>query len=381
MGEATHHGAIIGVMMRYTLFILTLFLCLPLIAIRAQADESKPDAQVIQMDTRLRLRDAPSFSSATLGGLDPGSPLTLIGRTVDSNWLYIRSKEGLVGWTNAAYIIVNIDLANLAVTTDLTALGHPLHVAAKVAENIRVIYAHGQELGNRAGVFSKVGDSITAAPNMLRPIGEGLYDLGDYQYLQGVIDYFSITSIHSGNSFTNVSIAADSGWTTDAVLKSKYADPNLCLPDESALLCEYRVVKPAYALIMFGTNDVAHLSVKTYAYNMGLIVKTSIENGIIPIISTIPVRVGYEDQVITFNEALVKVARRYNVPLWEYGGAMQSLPDAGLAPDGTHPSIPPKGYKGSADFRASNLYYGYVIRNLTALQMLDAVVLAIEDRE
>jgi hypothetical protein len=57
------------------------------------------------------------------------------------------------------------------------------------------------------------------------------------------------------------------------------------------------------------------------------------------------------------------------------------LPDAGLAPDGTHPSIPPKGYKGSADFRASNLYYGYVIRNLTALQMLDAVVLAVEDNE
>lgn len=365
--------------MRYTLFLLTLFLCLPLTAIRAQTDASKPDAQVIQMDTRLRLRDAPSFSSETLGGLDPGSPLTLIGRTVDSNWLYIRAQDGLVGWSNAAYITVNIDLANLAVTTDLTALSHPLHVATKVAENIRAVYARGQELGNRAGVFSKVGDSITVAPNMLRPIGEGLYDLGDYQYLQGVIDYFSLTSVNDGNSFTNVSAAAGSGWTTDAVLKSKYADPNLCLPDESALLCEYRVVKPAYALIMFGTNDVAHLSVQTYAYNMGLIVKTSIENGIIPIISTIPVRIGYEDQVITFNEALVKVARRYNVPLWEFGGAMQSLPNAGLAPDGTHPSIAPKGYIGSADFRASNLYYGYVIRNLTALQILDAVVLAVED--
>jgi len=366
--------------MRYTLLALTLFLCLPLMPLRAQSDDSKPDAQVIQMDTRLRLRDAPSFSSDTIGGLDPGSPLTLIGRTVDSNWLYIRTQEGLVGWSNAAYIIVNIDLANLAVTTDLSALSHPLHVAAKVAENIRAIYAHGQELGNRAGVFSKVGDSITVAPHMLHPIADRLYNLGDYQYLQGVIDYFSvITARNNDNSFANTSLAAGSGWTTDAVLKSKYADPSFCLPDESALLCEYRVVKPAYALIMFGTNDVAHLTVKTYAYNMGLIVKASIENGIIPIISTIPVRVGYEEQVIEFNQALVKVARRYSIPLWEYSGAMQSLPDSGLAPDGTHPSIPPKGYQGSADFRASNLYYGYVIRNLTALQMLDAVVLAVEN--
>src|SRR6185369_3208900 len=149
--------------------------------------------------------------------------------------------------------------------------------------------------------------------------------------------------------------------------------------DESALACEYRVVKPAYALIMFGTNDVAHLTVKTYAYNMGLIVKTSIADGIIPIISTIPVRIGYEQQVTDFNEALVKVARRYNVPLWEFGSAMQSLPDKGLSPDGTHPSIPPRGYKGAADFRPNNLYYGYVIRNLTALQMLDAVLLAVDD--
>ncbi len=365
--------------MRYPLLILTLLLCLPFTLTHAQPDEAQPDGRVLPMDTRLRLRDAPSFSSDTLDGLDPGSPLTLIGRTADSNWLYIRTLDGLVGWSNAAYIGVNIDLSNLAVTTDLAALSHPLRMASKVADNIRVIYAHGQTLGNRADVFSKVGDSITVAPHMLHPIGEGLYNLGDYQYLQGVINHFSATSARDGNSFGNTSIAAGSGWTTDAVLKSKYADPKVCLPDESALLCEYRTVKPAYALIMFGTNDVAHLTVKTYAYNMGLIVKTSIEQGIIPIISTIPVRVGYEQQVTDFNEALVKVARRYNIPLWEFGGAMQSLPDKGLSPDGVHPSIPPRGYRGAADFRPSNLYYGYVIRNLTALQMLDAVLLAVEN--
>lgn len=366
-------------MMRYRLFILTLLLCLPLTVAYAQSDPSQPDGRVLAMDTRLRLRDAPSFSSNTVDGLDPGAPLTLIGRTADSDWLYIRTQDGLVGWSNAAYITVNIDLSNLAVTTDLSTLSHPLHMAPKVADNIRTIYAHGQTLGNHADVFSKVGDSITIAPHMLHPIGEGLYNLGDFQYLQGVIDTFSTNDARDGNSFDNTSLAAGSGWTTDAVLKSKYADPDVCQANESALACEYRVVKPAYALIMFGTNDVAHLTVKTYAYNMGLIIKTSIEQGIVPIVSTIPVRKGYEQQVSDFNDALIKVARRYNVPLWEFGGAMQSLPDQGLSPDGIHPSIPPKGYKGAADFRPSNLYYGYVIRNLTALQMLDAVLLAVDD--
>ncbi len=367
------------IIMRHLLFILTLLLCLPSISVQAQNDDPPPDARVIQMGTRLRLRDAPSFSSGTIGYIDPYAPLSLMGRTADANWLYVRTLDKLVGWSNAAYITINIDLTNLPVTTDLSALPHPILVVGKVADNVRAIYQHGQEFGNHADVFSKVGDSITVAPHMLHPIGEGIYNLGDYQYLQSVIERFSATSVGEGNSFTNTSIAAGSGWTTDAVLKSKYADPKLCLPDESALLCEYRVVKPSYALIMFGTNDVAHLTLKTYAYNMSLIVKTSIEQGIIPIISTIPVRLGYEQQVTDFNAALVKVARRYNVPLWEFGGAMQSLPDMGLAPDGIHPSIPPKGYKGAADFRANNLYYGYVIRNLTALQMLDAVVLAVDN--
>lgn len=331
------------------------------------------------MDTRLRLRDAPSFSSGVIDGLDSGTNLTLIGRTTDSNWLYVRTPDGIVGWSSAAYIGVNIDLADLSVTTTLEPLPHPLRLASKVAANIRQIYAQGQELGNRADVFSKVGDSITVAPHMLHPIDDAHYNLGDFQYLQAIIDRFSVTPARDTNSFAETSLAAGVGWTTDAVLKAKYADPSLCESEESALDCEYRLVKPAYALIMFGTNDVAHLSLETYVYNMGRIVKASMAQGVIPIISTIPVRVGYEEKVVAFNEGLVKVARRYNVPLWEYGAAMQGLPDNGLAPDGVHPSIPPNGYKGAVDFRASNLYYGYVIRNLTALQVLDAVVLAVED--
>ncbi|MEP6987518.1 MAG: SH3 domain-containing protein, partial [Chloroflexota bacterium] len=81
--------------MRYPILILTLLLCLPFTLAHAQSDDPQPDARVLLMDTRLRLRDAPSFSSGTLDGIDPGSPLTLIGRTVDSNWLYIRTPDGL----------------------------------------------------------------------------------------------------------------------------------------------------------------------------------------------------------------------------------------------------------------------------------------------
>lgn len=377
MGEGRDYTFIISCMKHTLLLLLSLVFCVTITPVWAQDSKPTPDATVIPMDTRLRLRDAPSFDSETLDGIEPGTELTLVGRTVDANWLHIRTPDGVVGWVSAPFVSVNVDLADVSVTTDLDALTHPLQLAENVAENVRAIFEHGQELGNRADVFSKVGDSITVAPHMLTPFSDTAYNLGDYQYLEGVIERFSETPAREANSFANVSMAAGIGWTTDAVLKSKFTDPDYCEPEESALDCEYRLVKPAFALIMFGTNDVAHLSLETYTYNMGRIVKASIEQGVVPIISTIPVRVGYEEQTVAFNEGVVKVARRYSVPLWEYGAAMQGLPEHGLAPDGVHPSIAPNGYKGSADFRASNLYSGYVIRNLTALQILDAVLLAI----
>ncbi len=42
------------------------------------------------------------------------------------------------------------------------------------------------------------------------------------------------------------------------------ADPTTCLPDETPLVCEYRVVRPAVALIMLGTNDVLTMSTTRY---------------------------------------------------------------------------------------------------------------------
>jgi hypothetical protein len=52
---------------------------------------------------------------------------------------------------------------------------------------------------------------------------------------------------------------------------------------------------------------------------------------------------------------------------------MAGLPRGGLSDDGLHPSASPAGYQGAADFNGDNLQYGYVMRNLTMLQVLDTV--------
>lgn len=338
-----------------------------------ESTPTAPDARVIDMDSRLRVRTLPNTQSDTLTSLDPDTPLTVVGKSSGEVWIQVITPDGMTGWVSVDYIEVLIDLETVPVTYDQGIVWQGSRLPSNVEERVRLIFERGQELGNHPDVFSKVGDSITVAPHMFTPIGEGEYFLGEYEYLQGVIDFYSITDAREGNSFVNPSLAAAVGWSTSVMFDTDFSNPDLCEPDETPLICEYRVVKPSVVLIMLGTNDLSFNSVETYRGNIAGIVDYSVDQGVIPILSTIPSREGYEDKVMTFNAAVAEVAQDFAVPLWDYYTVMQTLPNSGLDSDGTHPSIPPKGVEGAADFHTYNLPYGYVMRNLTALQMLDAV--------
>jgi len=52
---------------------------------------------------------------------------------------------------------------------------------------------------------------------------------------------------------------------------------------------------------------------------------------------------------------------------------MQTLSNFGLTTDNVHPSTAPGGYDASADFTPANLHYGYTVRNLITLDMLEAI--------
>lgn len=358
---------------RQLCLILMLLLLIPACQIGAH---DNPDAIVSVTDTRLRVHENPVLDSPTVTFLDPAAPVDIIGRTNDQEWIQVRPKdeEESEGWVLAEFMLVMVDLNPIAVTTDVKVLEHEDTLSPEVAENVRQIFKHGQELGNRPGVFSKVGDSITESPHYLHPIGKNLYNLGDFQYLQGVIDYFSIETARTTNSFDEVSLAAGTGWSSDAVISPEFADATLCYTGETPLACEYRVVRPSVALIMYGTNDAGLFEPVTYEYKLQQIIEYSIDQGVIPVLSTIPIRLGYEDKVARFNQVVIKNTTLYNIPLWDYGTPMNYLPNFGLDDDGVHPSIPAGGIPGAVDFRAGNLTYsGYVIRNLTALQMLDEV--------
>jgi Tfp pilus assembly major pilin PilA len=217
-------------------------------------------------------------------------------------------------------------------------------------------------------VFSKVGDSLSVAPQFLTPFAAGS-DLRDYSYLQEALNFYSAQYVVSGNSFGNVSQAAKGGWSTLSLVATSAGDKTVCGPSETPTVCEYRLSKPAVALILIGTNDVAVTDSETFRTRLRRIVDLSTQAGVIPVLSTLPdyQRTCCSARIGEMNALITQVAREADVPLLDLWSALQALPNTGLSSDGIHLSAT----GGSTDFTAANLQYGYTLRNLLSLQVLD----------
>ncbi len=335
---------------------------------------------------RVNFRTGPGLNYGIIQTLPAGTPANFIGRNISNSW-FQAVVGGQEGWLYYTLIDISGDISSLPVIEveppagggSSGGSGGGSVPASSVVSNIgsrsRQIFLVGQSLGNRPDVFSKVGDSVTATHYFLRPVGVGGLQLHGYAYLQPVVSYFSQTPARTHNSFANDSVAARGGWTTVEVLNPALNVPGVCQPGETPLACEYRVSRPSVALIMFGTNDVARIDTAVYQQNLQTIVQISIDMGVIPVLSTIPDNVAYpqlEARVLEFNSIIRRIARANGTPLWDYWQSMQSLPNYGISGDGYHPSLnPATGETGV--FSDDGLRYGYNMRNLTALIVLDAI--------
>lgn len=254
--------------------------------------------------------------------------------------------------------------------TPTPAIDNATWLPSDVSRHILAIYREGQAFGNRATVFSKVGDSITVSRNFLYPFGVGRYDLAHYAYLQDIITYYGADNAHIGNSFINESVAAREGWRSDHVLDPNRRDQRYCEPNEMPLVCEYRLVRPSIAIIMLGTNDVGFRPTEAILQDMETIVHFTAELGIIPVVTTIPMRPDVPERVIEYNRGLHHLANEQAIPIIALYDYTSSLPNYGLTTDNVHLSSSPYGMTGTATFNAENLQYGYVMRNLATLDML-----------
>lgn len=241
--------------------------------------------------------------------------------------------------------------------------------------HVQEMFTSGQALGNRANVFTTVGDSNTTNGDFMRPIGleRNFCELGPYTHLQETIDYFSVSPREGQrNSFTNDSAAAELGFSSAIVLDPFWADARLCENNESPLMCEYRLTKPAVSIIMLGQIDINYgqLTADEYRANMEEIIQESIAQGVIPVITTIvflPSRDVY-GLSLEYNMALLDLVEAYQVPLINLWAAVQGMPNVGIGPDQSHLSTRVGSF---CSFDGPEQTLGGVLRNLLTLQALD----------
>ncbi len=233
-----------------------------------------------------------------------------------------------------------------------------LPVIPTVSQTAREIYAQGQSLGRQPQAFSKVGDCESRTVWFLGDfdLGPKYYNLGPYAALQDTVDYYQ-------GSFGRLSQVARPGFTVASMLSPLWADRKECEPNESPLACEYRQHNPALALISVGTNDVARPD--GFEKNLRAVIEQTLEAGIVPVLAT---KADNLEGNHHLNATIARLALEYDLPLWNFWRAVQDLPGQGLQEDRAHLTWSPNDY---AD--AANLKRAWPVRNLTALQVLDAL--------
>jgi hypothetical protein len=222
--------------------------------------------------------------------------------------------------------------------------------------NIRQIYARGQALGNNPNAFSKIGDSTIESPFFMDRFDEGGYNLGDYAFLQLTIDHFT-------GSFARQGYAVRRGMHSWTLFDPMWADAS-CLANESPVTCEFREQRPSVVFIRLGSNDAGRMDL--FDENMRKLIEYAIEQGIIPIIGT---KADRNEGSNANNEKLRELAEDYDVPLWDFDLAAQTLPNHGLDSDGVHLTT-----FYAHDFALPEaMRRGYGVHTLTGLMMLYAV--------
>jgi hypothetical protein len=240
-------------------------------------------------------------------------------------------------------------------------------VIPAVSDTARAIYRRGITLGRDPHAFSKVGDCQVATDFFLVSFDlPGYYKLGENTSLQETIDWFS-------GSFSRRSKSMRDAMRAESLFSALFADPKNCQPGEGPLACEYRLYNPSIAIISMEQTWSPHVDVEKYTQYMRQMIEYTISQGIVPILATKADNLEGDHQI---NRIIAQLAWEYEIPLWNFWAAVQPLPYHGLI------SNTPTGGKDMYHLTVGRYFdfstpdeerSGWTMRNLTALQSLDAV--------
>ena len=229
-------------------------------------------------------------------------------------------------------------------------------VIPSLTRQARDTYIKGLALGTDPHAFAKVGDCQCVNAAFF-----GIYDQPGayafpkgYEYLQETINWFA-------GYFNRDSAAVRGGFNVASVFVPLQADPKLCLSGETPLVCEFRATRPSIVLISMETGFEGRTAA-VYEKYMRQIIEYALAQGALPILAT--KADNFEgDQSINLTTA--KLAVEYDLPLWNFWRAVQSLPNHGMD-----------------DIRNDKFHISveaWNVRSFTGLQALDAMWRAVRD--
>jgi len=223
-----------------------------------------------------------------------------------------------------------------------------------VSAAARQIYEHGLALGNNPHVFSTIGD-CQSEPNVFMGVFES-----DQSPLGPKDTNLRQTVLYFAGSFSRKSLAVHDGLSPASALSPLWADHSACQADESPVACELRLRKPSIMFINLGTVWKKGASAAPYETYLRQIVDLLIAHGTLPILATKADNVEGDHSL---DLATARVAHDYDIPLWNFWLASDTLPNHGLDPGRDNVYLAP-------------LAWGP--RNYSALQVLDSVWRALD---
>jgi hypothetical protein len=235
------------------------------------------------------------------------------------------------------------------------------------AQVVRSLRERLERSKGRREVFAKVGDSITISGHFLHCLAGQDLRWGTHASLAATRDFFARTPVDGDrNSFTRSTEAAHVGWPTKRLLEGT---PPFVDREISAL-------KPAFAVVLLGTNETYEGSAGQYELFLRRLVDRMTDQGVIPLLSTIPPRRdGQRGRpfVEEMNAVVTALAWSRQLPIMDLSGALDPLAHAGLNRDGVHPEAFRDASPHPCWFDEAGLTGGMNQRNLLVLEALDRV--------
>ena len=236
-------------------------------------------------------------------------------------------------------------------------------VVPHVSPWLKNVYAQGLADGNDPHKFSKIGDCQNVVSLFLPFDLPPYYRLGEkFSYLMPAIEQFS-------GSWMRDSQAVQGGYNVASVLSTFFSDKKDCGKDETPLACEFRLNEPSIAIISMETWT-SKRPPEIYEDYLSHIVDFVLAHNAIPILATKADNIEGDHSI---NAAVARVAYKYDIPMWNFWAAAHDLPSAGLTEDNFHLTVGKNFFDDQAEMEKA-----WPVRNLTALQTIDAVWRAVK---